>query len=292
MSSIDYKGIVLAGGSGTRLYPLTKALSKQILPVYDKPMIYYPLSVLMLAHVRDILVITTPRDRVSFQALLGDGSELGIKISYAIQEQPRGLAEAFLIGESFIEGHNGILILGDNLFYGQGFTELLQQARRDRGASIFVHPVKDPQHYGVVEFDDAGRVVSIEEKPTAPKSRFAATGLYYFDSRVAEFAKRVRPSKRGELEIVDVTKQYLAEGTLRVEMLGRGFTWLDTGTHDSLLEAAEFVKTIEHRQGFKIACLEEIAYSNQWIDNRQLENLAGKYRNDYGEYLLSLAVKK
>lgn len=285
------KGIILAGGSGTRLYPVTLSTSKQLLPVYDKPMIYYPLSVLMLAGIRDILVITTPEDQANFERLLGDGTQWGISLSYEIQPNPGGLAQAFLIGEEFIAGDPCALILGDNLFYGQGLTGLLQRAaRRETGATVFGYPVKDPQRYGVVEFDNEGHVVSLEEKPARPRSNFAVVGLYFYDGTVAEKAKRLTPSPRGELEITDLNRLYLEEGTLNVELFGRGYAWLDTGTHDSLLEAAKFVATIQNRQGFMVSCPEEIAWRRGYITKEQLEEIGRSTKNGYGEYLLQISL--
>jgi len=284
------KGIILAGGSGTRLYPITKGVSKQLLPIYDKPMVYYPLSVLMLAGIQDVLIITTPEDLNSFKRLLGDGSQFGIRLEYAIQPSPDGLAQAFIIGEKFIGDSNVCLVLGDNIFYGQGFTPMLKKAvSRAKGATVFGYQVKDPERFGVVEFDQQKRAISLEEKPKQPKSHFAVTGLYFYDNDVIQIAKQVKPSERGELEITTVNQMYLERGDLNVELLGRGFAWLDTGTHSSLLEAAQFVETIEKRQGYKVACLEEIALSNGWLSKEQvLETGQSMSKNDYGQYLISL----
>jgi glucose-1-phosphate thymidylyltransferase len=281
------KGIVLAGGSGTRLYPVTQVMSKQLLPVYDKPMVYYPLSALMLAGIRDILVISTPQDTPRFEALLGDGKRWGIRLRYAVQPKPEGIAQAFLIGREFIGGDRVALVLGDNIFYGHDLTELLKRAAaRSRGATVFAYPVNDPGRYGVIEFDAAGKAISIEEKPRAPKSRYAVTGLYFYDSRVAEIAARLKPSARGELEITDLNRAYLEDGELEVIPMGRGLAWLDTGTHEALLEAAHFIETIERRQGLKIACPEEIAYRMGFIDAAQLAALAKPLESSgYGEYL-------
>ena len=284
------KGIILAGGKGTRLYPLTMSISKQILPVYDKPMIYYPLSVLMLANIREILIISTERDLPVFKELLKDGSELGLKLEYKVQEKPNGLAEAFIIGEEFIGDDNVALILGDNIFYGSGFTGLLEEMSKiEDGAAIFGYPVKDPRAYGVVEFDETGKAISLEEKPENPKSNYAIPGLYFYDNTVVEKAKNVKPSARGEIEITTVNEMYLSEGKLNVKNLGRGVAWLDTGTHDALLEAATYVEAIQKRQGFYIACIEEIAYAKEWISKEQLQKLAEPMmKTEYGKYLRDL----
>ncbi len=285
------KGIILAGGSGTRLYPITQAVSKQLLPVYDKPMIYYPLSVLMLAGIREVLIINTPHEQALFQRLLGDGSQWGMRIEYAVQPSPDGLAQAFLIGREFLAGGPSCLVLGDNIFHGHGLTDLLQRAdARDHGATVFGYWVRDPQRYGVAEFDATGKVVGLEEKPAKPKSNYAVTGLYFYDGRVCDYAAALNPSPRGELEITDLNKCYLDDGSLHLEKMGRGYAWLDTGTHESLVEASTFIETIEARQGLRVCCPEEIAFFNGWIDAARLRELAEPLaKNGYGQYLLGLA---
>ncbi len=288
--AVRRKGIILAGGSGTRLYPITQAISKQLLPVYDKPMIYYPLSVLMLAGIRDVLVINTPHEQALFRNLLGDGSQWGMRIEYAAQPNPEGLAQAYLIGEEFVAGDPSCLVLGDNIFYGHGLTEVLQRASaRTTGATVFGYWVRDPQRYGVAEFDAGGRVIGLVEKPTVPRSNYAVTGLYFYDGRASAYAKALKPSSRGELEITDLNRCYLEQGNLQLEKLGRGYAWLDTGTHESLLEASTYIETIEKRQGLRVCCPEEIAYFNSWIDDDQLRDLARPLaKSGYGHYLLSL----
>jgi glucose-1-phosphate thymidylyltransferase len=288
------KGIILAGGSGTRLHPVTQAVSKQLLPVYDKPMIYYPLSVLMLAGIRDILIISTPDDTPRFEQLLGDGKKWGITLQYAVQPSPDGLAQAFLIGEEFLAGQGCCLVLGDNIFYGHDFAKTLREAsQHDSGATVFAYAVQDPERYGVVEFDGQRRAISLEEKPLKPKSRYAVTGIYFYDNKIVDVAKSIKPSPRGELEITDVNRWYLERGELRTELMGRGMAWLDTGTHDSLLEASNFISTIEHRQGLKVACPEEIAYRLGYIDEAQLKILAAAiHKSTYGKYLARLLEEK
>ena len=294
MTTPTRKGIVLAGGSGTRLHPATLALSKQLLPVYDKPMVYYPLATLMLAGIREILLISTPQDTPRFAQLLGDGSQWGLKLQYAVQPSPDGLAQAFLIGEAFLDGHPSALVLGDNIFYGHDIHELLASAdQRQHGATVFAYHVHDPERYGVAEFDGAGKVLSIEEKPKVPKSNYAVTGLYFYDERVVELARHLAPSARGEYEITDLNRLYLEQNALHVEIMGRGYAWLDTGTHDSLLDAGQFIATLERRQGLKIACPEEIAWRSGWIDDAQLERLAQPLaKNGYGQYLARLLKEK
>jgi len=284
------RGIILAGGSGTRLHPLTLAVSKQLLPVYDKPMIYYPLSVLMLAGVREVLIITTPEDQAGFKRLFGDGNHIGLKIEHAVQPSPDGLAQAYLLGEAFVGGNPSALVLGDNIFHGSHFSNILTDAdARTHGASVFGYPVADPQRYGVVEFDAAGKAISLEEKPAQPKSNMAVTGLYFYDGRASQFARTLKPSPRGELEITDLNRLYLEEGSLNVEVLGRGFAWLDTGTHDSLVQAGEFVRAIEQRQGLRIGCIEEIAFQQGLIDADQLRALGRRFKGGYGDYLQRIA---
>ncbi|UNK50660.1 glucose-1-phosphate thymidylyltransferase RfbA [Lysobacter sp. S4-A87] len=288
---MNRKGIILAGGSGTRLYPITQGISKQLLPVYDKPMIYYPLSVLMLAGIRDVLIINTPHEQALFRTLLGDGSQWGMNIEYAVQPSPDGLAQAYLIGRDFVAGQPSCLVLGDNIFHGPGLTAMLKRAdSRDEGATVFGYWVRDPERYGVAEFDQAGKVIGLEEKPAKPRSNYAVTGLYFYDGRASDFASELKPSPRGELEITDLNRRYLEEGSLHLEQLGRGYAWLDTGTHQSLLEASNYIETIEARQGLRVCCPEEIAWNNGWIDAERLNELARPLaKNGYGQYLLSLA---
>ena len=290
---MDRKGIILAGGSGTRLYPITQAISKQLLPVYDKPMIYYPLSVLMLAGIREVLIINTPHEQALFQGLLGDGSQWGMRIEYAVQPSPDGLAQAYLIGREFVAGKPSCLVLGDNIFHGPGLTAMLKRAdARDTGATVFGYWVSDPERYGVADFDRDGKVIDLEEKPAKPKSNYAVTGLYFYDGRATDFASRLKPSRRGELEITDLNRMYLEEGSLHLEQLGRGYAWLDTGTHQSLLEASNYIETIEARQGLRVCCPEEIAWNNGWISDQDLEALAQPLKkNGYGQYLLGLAER-
>jgi len=287
------RGIILAGGSGTRLHPLTLAVSKQLLPIYDKPMIYYPLSVLLLAGVREILIITTPEDQAGFKRLLGDGSQLGVRIEYIVQPRPEGLAQAYLLGEEFVAGEPSIMVLGDNIFFGQNFSQMLRSAdERTEGATVFGYPVNDPERYGVVELGEGGKVLGIEEKPTAPKSNYAVTGLYFYDGKASEYAKTLKPSHRGELEITALNAVYLEAGQLNVELLGRGFAWLDTGTHDSLIQAGELIRTLELRQGLRIGCIEEVAYSKGFIDREQLADLGrAQAKGEYGQYLIRLAER-
>ena len=294
INKLNRKGIILAGGAGTRLFPASQVVSKQLLPIYDKPMIYYPLSTLMLAGIRDILVISTPQDTPRFSQLLGDGAQWGLNLQYAIQDSPDGLAQAFLIGESFLQDSPSALVLGDNIFYGHDFASLLQSAnQKTTGATVFAYAVQDPERYGVVEFDALGRAISLEEKPKAPKSRYAVTGLYFYDQQVVQLAKQIKPSPRGELEITDLNRLYLQAGQLDVQTMGRGYAWLDTGTHESMLEAGQFIYTVEKRQGLKVAAPEEISWLNHWIDDTQLEKLAGTLgKSDYGHYLLRLLKEK
>ncbi len=290
------KGIILAGGSGTRLYPITKTICKQLLPIYDKPMIYYPLSVLMLAEIKDILIISTPQDLPKFKELFGDGSHIGLNFEYKVQNAPKGIAEAFILAEDFIGSDDACLVLGDNIFYGQGLSDILRKAvasiKENGGGNVFGYYVKDPERYGVVDFDKEGKVLSIEEKPQEPKSNYAVTGLYFYDNEVIEIAKNLKPSARGELEITDLNKVYLAKNKLSVELFGRGFAWLDTGTHESLLDASEFIATVEKRQGLKVACIEEVAYLLGYISREELMGLAGNYKNEYGKYLEAVSKEE